>query len=308
MPIAERWLVTGARGFLGRRACAALRARGHRVVPLDHHPPAQEGGLVADLATGPPDLGDPVDVVVHLASLVHHRAEARAFERAIVDGTANLLEAVDRLGRLPRAVLYASTVAVYGPIGGELLPETTAAIATSPYGGSKRRAETILAEWAAARGVRTVALRLPALVGAGMAGSLSQLVRALARRRYVGIGPGTTRRSLVLATDVAAALPRLAAADGVLHLTDRAHPSFLELERAICRRLGRRAPPRIPIAAARLLGRVGDLVAAAGGGAPFTSEVLERTITTLTFDDRTAVERIGWSPTPVLERIDDWMD
>ena len=64
------------------------------------------------------------------------------------------------------------------------------------------------------------------------------MIAGLRRGRYAGIGDGSTRRSMVLATDVAAALPELAALAGVFHLTDRQHPSFSELEAAICEALG----------------------------------------------------------------------
>ena len=303
----ERWLVTGARGFLGRRVCGSLRDRGFEVVPLDHHPPPQENGLVADLATQVPKLDEAPDVVVHLASLVHHQASGALFEQTITLGTQNLLASLDRFETGPRAFIYASSVAVYGLTSGELLPESTPPTAASPYGGSKRRAEELIADWAKPRAVAATMLRLPGLVGAGMVGSLPRLIRALERRRYVGIGPGTARRSLVLASDVAEALPSLAGCEGVFHLTDRVHPSFLDFEAAICERLGRRLPVRIPLAAARIIGRLGDLAQAAGLTAPFSSEILERTTSTLTFDDSAAVAQLGWAPRPVLEQIDRWI-
>lgn len=304
--MSERWLLTGARGFLGRHAHATLVERGVEVVPLDHRPPAQPGGLVADLATEIPRLGSPADVVVHCASLVHHQASDEAFERTIVGGTRNLLAAIDRLGTAPWAFVYASSVAVYGPVRGELLSETTPATATSPYGRSKRVAEEIVSEWSQRRGVKATVLRLPALVGPGMVGSLATLVAALRRQTYVGIGPGSARRSLVLAEDVAAALPALSRQEGVFHLTDRIHPSFRQIELAVRSRLGRRPPPRIPLAAARLIARVGDLIGRAGLETRFSSGTLDRATTSLTFDDSRAVERFGWAPRAVLEEIGGW--
>ena len=307
--MSERWLVTGARGFLGRHACDALRGVGCEVVPLDRTPPAQPDGLVADLTEGPPDLASKApDVVVHLASLVFHAAPGDAFERAIVGGTRNLLAGLDARPTPPRSFIYASTVAIYGALEGELLAESTEAAATSPYGASKWKAERLVSQWAEERGVRAAMLRLPGIVGRGMVGTMTTLIDALARRRYVGIGPGTARRSLVLADEVAAALPALSEVDGPLHLTDRAHPSFVELEAAICRRLGRRRPWRIPGLAARAVGLVGDAVQALGMSPRFTTDTYKRTTSTLTFDDTRAVRRIGWSPTPVVEAIDTWME
>ena len=113
---------------------------------------------------------------------------------------------------------------------------------------------------------------------------------------------------MMKAEDVAAALPDLAGASGTFHLTDRAHPSFLDLETAIRARLGRRPPPRLPLPMARLLARVGDLAERAGVEGAFSTPVLERTLDTLTFDDSLAVERFGWAPTPVVERVAEWVE
>lgn len=306
--MSERWLLSGARGFLGSHAQRVVESRGVEVVPLDRPPPGQPGGVVADLAQREPDLGGrSFDVIVHLASLVHHSATGAEFERAIVGGTRNLLTAVERSGRMPRAVIYASSIAVYGPVRGHLLPETTPLRATSPYGGSKRRAEGIVEEWARRRGVAAAILRLPALVGSGMVGSLATLVAALERRTYVGLGSGSARRSVVLAADVAAALPRLSRVSGVFHLTDRAHPSFREIETAVRAHWGRRPPPRIPLPLAGLVARGADLARRAGLATRFSSETLARATTTLTFDDSRAVDRLDWSPRPVLENLESWL-
>lgn len=337
----ETWLVTGAAGFLGRHVLTALAESPaiDRVVTLDRRRPAVEGGLVADLAEEPPDLGKlfglgsafgpgpglgagrTIDVVVHLAGLAHrdglahraHRAgDAVLHRRSHVHGMQNLLTALDELGERPRAVLFASSVAVYGRDSGGLLTEETPLAPTTDYGAAKADAESLLTGWAARRNVTASVLRLPLLVGREAPGNLGRMIRALERHRYVGVGPGSARRSMVLAEDVARLLPRASRQAGTFHLTDRRHPSFRELEQVVCRVLGRALPPRMPLSLARPLARLGDLAGRVSEPlldrpAPFTGETLRRMTSTLTFNDDRAVRRLGWSPRPVLEEAERWV-
>lgn len=334
----ETWLVTGARGFLGRHVLRALAERPdiERVLTLDRRRPATTGGLVADLGAGPPDLGPlltddhseeaggdagdtetdsaapAIDVVVHLAGLAHRLASAAEYRRSHLRGTQNLLTALDRLGPPPRAVVFASSVAVYGRREGGLLPEETPIAPVSNYGAAKADAEAVLTTWAERRRVEAAVLRLPLLVGRQAPGNLGRMLRALERHRYVSVGPGSARRSMVLAEDVAALLPRASRHGGTYHLTDRHHPSFRELEEALCRALGRDLPPRIPLRTARLAARLGDFATRlseplTGRRAPFDSAVYERMTSTLTFDDDKAVRRLGWAPRAVLEETERWI-
>lgn len=318
--MAETWLVTGAGGFLGRHVVEALATEPSvgRCLTLDRRRAAAEGGLIADLAARPPDLrsalarGETVDVVVHLAGLAHREADAAAHHRAHVDGTRHLLAAVAALEAPPRAILFASTVAVYGRIEGGLLSEQTPLDPTTAYGAAKADAEDLIGTWGARHEVAAVVLRLPLVVGREAPGNLGRMIEALAHHRYLGVGAGEARRSMVLAEDVAAFLPRASRGAGTYHLTDRRHPSFRELERAICAALGRRLPPRLPRPLARGLGRLGDLGSRlseplAGRRLPFTSETFERMTSTLTFSDVRAVRELGWTPGAVLERAERWV-
>jgi hypothetical protein len=57
---------------------------------------------------------------------------------------------------------------------------------------------------------------------------------------------------------------------------------------------------------AKMCARAGDCVQSlTGRPAPFTSRSLTKMTSTLTLSDRRAREVFGWSPTPVLERIDE---
>ncbi len=303
----RRCLVTGGHGWLGRFLVDHLRRAGARVTVLDLPGSAPAGSgdfLAADLAAGPPDLPATAwDHIFHLAGLAHRvprtREEAERFFRVNSEGTGHLLRAL--ADRPPASLVLVSSVAVYGLERGEAIPEDTPRAARDPYGRSKVEAEDQVMEWAAARGVRAVVVRPPLVAGPGAPGNLGAMVRALRRGRYLRVGDGAARRSLVRADDLCAGLVALAAGgEWAYHLTDGRHPSFRELEDALAAALGRgpvRAAPswllRIAAAAGDRLDRVlrRDL--------PLDSRRLAKLTATLTFADDRARRDIGWAPRPV---------
>jgi len=122
---AERILVTGANGFLGRGLVAALAARPQTgcVVATDvrETPTAQRlpGIAYERLDVREPAAGDllarhRIDTVVHLASIVTPgRGSTRALEYAVdVDGTRNVLHAC--LAQGVRHLIVSSSGAAYG--------------------------------------------------------------------------------------------------------------------------------------------------------------------------------------------------
>jgi len=300
-------LVTGGAGFLGGFVLDALRESGDKPIVLDHPGTAgDEEVLRTDLVEGPPDLGGlRPRAVMHLAGLAHvvPRGEGTGsrFYEVNVGGTKNLLLGLEQAGALPEALVFVSTVAVYGVEGGEALDEDAPRKAVDPYGESKRQAEDLLVEWGERKGVRIGIVRLPLVAGRGAPGNLGAMVSALRRGRYLGIGRGDARRSMVLAADVARTLPKVAASGGIFHLTDGHHPSFVELEDALCRALGRTPPRRLPLAAARVLAAAGDAAGTVGLGAPFSSRTLKKMTSTLTFSDERARRELGWRPSRVID-------
>ncbi len=301
-------LVTGGLGFLGRHVVAALREAGGGPVVLDLAVDDSDEGLIqADLSDGVPDLASvsPREVY-HLAGLAHvvprDQAQADLFFEVNVRGTENLLQGLEGCAELPEALVLVSTVAVYGVDQGELLTEETPRAATDPYGMSKRQQEDLVLEWGARRGVRIGIVRPPLVAGRGAPGNLGAMVQALRAGRYPGVGRGDAQRSMVLADDVAQALPKVAEIGGVYHLTDGLHPSFHELEDSICGALGRRPPRRIPMAVARMMGWGGDAMQSLSGRSmPFSTRTLEKMTSTLTFSDRKARQAFAWSPGAVVE-------
>ncbi|GAB3890966.1 NAD-dependent epimerase/dehydratase family protein [Larkinella knui] len=294
-------LLTGPNGFLGKYLAQGLTETGYRVLGLGR----TAGDVICDLASQSPDLsGKSIDLVVHAAGKAHtvprNEQESQAFFRINRDGTLRLLEALDQLKTLPSSFVLISTVAVYGCETGENITEEVALLGKSPYAESKIQAEQLVQHWCQERGIRCLILRLPLIVGANAPGNLGKLVRAIRRGRYVHIGSGSARRSMVLAEDVARLIPGAAQLGGIYNLTDGIHPSVRELGDAIAQQTGNRPIPTIPFGLARLLARLGDgLTFLIGRRFPFDSIALTKITGSLTFSDQRARQELGWRPQPV---------
>ena len=111
---------------------------------------------------------------------------------------------------------------------------------------------------------------------------------------------------MVLGRDVADAMPIAAERGGTYHLTDGHHPSFAELSRSLSLRLGMRPPGNLPKIPAHLLAAAGDAFGwLVRKDAPFNSRKLRKMTSSLTFSDENARQRLGWSPSRVIDHPED---
>lgn len=136
--MADRVLISGVTGFVGRRLAAALHAAGHEVTGLSRDPLTARRRVpeLAHAYTWLSDHGEPrheafegKDVVVHLAGepvagrWTHPKK--LAIESSRIEGTALLVEAIERCERRPRALVSASAIGFYGDRGEEELTESS---------------------------------------------------------------------------------------------------------------------------------------------------------------------------------------
>lgn len=302
-------LVTGGTGFLGRHVVAALSESGRRVTNLSRKSVTGMEVIAGDLSAPELDLGQKgFDEVYHLAGLAHRvptsQGERDAFLTVNAQGTARLLTSLERTGSLPQRLVFSSTVAVYGCDEGELLGEETPLLAVDPYGLSKRQAEDLLLEWGDRHGICIGIARLPLLAGANPLGNLGAMIAGLRRGFYLGVGDGSARRSMVMAGDVAAILPALGHTGGIFHLTDGRHPSYAELEQAICTALDRSLPLRLPLWLAQTVVGAGDRFECLFGRCfPLNRRMLAKMTSTLTFSDSRAHRQLGWNPVSVIDTL-----
>ena len=290
------YLITGANGFLGRALTAELSS--YETLSRTN------ADYCVDLATTVPQLTTPPEMVIHAAGKAHAvpktPQETQAFFDVNLTGTKNLVAGLERLPNLPRAFVFISTVAVYGLEEGVSIAETAPLKGATPYADSKRQAEDFLEAWGRANGVEVSILRLPLLIGRNPPGNLRAMIQGISRGRYLRIGKGEARKSVLLAADIASILPALSRKGGTYNLTDGHHPRFADIEAHICQQLGKSLPASIPLSLAKLLGHIGDKVASF----PVNSGTIRKITSDLTFDDTKARRELGWRPRTALNHFE----
>jgi UDP-glucose 4-epimerase len=162
-------LVCGGAGYVGSHACLALARAGHEATVLDNlltgHREAVRWGPLVEADILKPETLDaaferPVDAVMHFCarSLVGESVtDPYAYYQNNVTGTLNLLEAMKR--HAVDRVVFSSTAAVFGNPVTDVIDEEHPKEPINPYGASKLMVERVLADAAAAYGLRSVALR-----------------------------------------------------------------------------------------------------------------------------------------------------
>ncbi len=320
-----RVLVTGASGLVGSHTVAALRARGHEVRAFVREPARLERAL-APLGAGGIESarGDVADrsaveralagcqAVVHAAAVVSLDARRAAeLERTNAEGASNVLEAALKAGLDP-VVHVSSLSALFPPTGPRLDADEPVKEPRGGYARSKAAAERI------ARRLQTAGAPLVIFYPGGVWGphhpSLGEglaTVMRFVRMGFLPIVPGGI--PVIDARDLGAALaaalrpgagPRRYMAGGHLLHTR-------ELRALLARLTGRRFPGlRVPGAALRVAGLLGDLASRAGWTTGVTREAMGTLTRAVPTDDSKLESELGVALRPVEETLRDmlrWM-
>jgi len=306
-------LVTGATGAVGPRVVAALLESEYRVRTLSLDAPP-EGAWTAGVDARLGDVTDPevvrasmvgVDGVIHLAALLHivnpPQELKPSYERINVGGTYNVVEAALQAG-VGRLVFF-STIAVYGPSDGGILTEDSPLRPDSFYAQTKVDAERIVlaARRADGKPLGTV-LRLGAVYGARIKGNYRRLLLSLARGRFIPIGAGTNRRTLVYDKDAARAavlaLRHPGCAGQVFNVTDGRFHAMNTIIDTLCGALGRPKPGwSVPVGPVRFLaGIIEDAGRLLGRTAPIVRATIDKYTEDVAVDGSRFQTRTGFSP------------
>ena len=292
----EKLLFTGGTGFLGKNVMPILTQK-YDVTTCGITP---DDMIKANLAKEVPALPGRYDVVLHACGKAHvvpkTEAEKQAFYDVNYQGTINLCSALEKAG-LPKALVFISTVAVYGCEYGDMITEEHPLAGNSPYAESKIMAERYLTDWCAKNGVVLGILRPSLLAGKTAPGNLGAMVNGIKKGFYMNIVGGKVVKSILMAEDIARLLPLLEEKGGVYNVCDTRQPSFGEMSASVAKQLGKHKPISIPYWMARCMAKVGDLL---GSKAPINSYKLEKMTKSLTFSNDKARKELGWEPLDVL--------
>lgn len=183
-------VVTGASGFVGSAASAALRTAAHQPAALDLR------GADALRAV------DGADAIVHLAAIAHRHASEEELRRVNVELAVRVARAaVDAGARL----LFLSSVKVHGEATTHPLRESAAFQPRDAYARSKATAEERLR---AMPGLKLTVLRPPLVYGAGVRANFLALMKAVNLGVPLPFANVVNRRSLVYLGNLTSAIVR----------------------------------------------------------------------------------------------------
>lgn len=293
----EKLLFTGGTGFLGKNVMPLL-AQQYEVTTCGI---TSDDMIMANLAKEVPVLPEKYDVVLHACGKAHvvpkTEAEKQAFYDVNYTGTIHLCNALEKVGA-PKALIFISTVAVYGCEYGDLITEEHPLEGISPYADSKIKAERYLQEWCSKNDVKLGILRPSLLAGKNAPGNLGAMVNGIKKGFYMNIAGGKVIKSILMAEDIARLVPLLEQKGGTYNVCDTRQPSFGDISASVARQLGKGKPISIPYWMAWCMAKVGDLL---GNKAPINSYKLEKMTKSLTFSNEKARHGLNWEPLDVLE-------
>lgn len=292
----KKLLFTGASGFLGYNILPILEKTYdvHTIGLTD------DDDIKINMAKEVPPINTHYDVVLHAAGKAHTvpktEAEKQVFYDVNYTGTIHLCDALEKAG-VPNALVFISTVAVYGCEFGELIDEYHPLNGNTPYADSKIKAEEYLIKWCLDHQVKLSILRPSLLAGKNAPGNLGAMVNGIKRGFYMNIAGGKVVKSILMAEDIARLIPILEEKGGIYNVCDTRQPSFGEISASVAKQLGKHKPISIPYWVALCMAKVGDLL---GDKAPINTYKLDKMTKSLTFSNAKARHELNWEPLDVL--------
>lgn len=187
-----------------------------------------------------------IEILVHTAGLAHQfgRIRKEDFWRVNVGGTENICRLAQNIG--VRHFILISSVAVYGDHGKREIDETFVCQPSGFYAESKLESENKAIEFCQQNNIRLTILRLATVIGEGDRGNTARLITTLEKGRFIWVGNGGNKKSLIYKTDVARGILRAAEASGnnrfeIYNLTGEA-VQMREVVEAISENLHKKTP------------------------------------------------------------------
>lgn len=258
-------LVTGSTGFLGSAVVRDFTDAGWPVLGLSR----SESLLSVDLSESGLDVTElelpKLDSLVHTAGLAHQfgNVPVELFTDVNVGGTKKALEIARHFDA--QHFVLVSSVSVYGTgsVNGEPVDESVQCNPIGPYAESKYQSELLAQKFCGDFGMGLTILRPATIIGKGDKGNVARLASQIAAGRFLWVGSGANRKSLVCNSDVAMVCRRVvenalrAQRPSVANKTFNVTSPALTMNRVVsvlAESIGRSVPRlRVPDAGARLL-------------------------------------------------------
>lgn len=302
--VKNKYLITGANGFIGRALTKKLIADGLNLRLVVRNPQASEGRdhfLVnsIDENTNWSGAFEGVHSIVHIAGLAHvlspcNGAELKqTFESVNTFGTLRLAREAALAG--VKRCVFISTIGVNGASNEKPFTAKDIPAPVDFYAESKLKAELGLNEIAEQTGMEVVIIRPPMVYGAGAPGNFGRLAKLAQSGLPLPLGSIHNRRSFVgidnLVDFISTSLAHPNAAGKTLLVSDDCDVSTTDLFKVMAKASGKRAlliP--VPVVLMRILGKILG-----------QQNTIDRLCDSLSIDVSESKTILGWKPSVSLE-------
>lgn len=215
--IFEKFLITGADGFVGKELCKTLASKGYLVygaTRIPYEPSCFTRNIVVGDINSTTDWKEALngcDVIIHLAARVHVMHETAddplmEFRRLNVDVTEHLARCAATAGI--KRFVYVSSIKVNGEQTkkGERYTEYATPAPHDPYSISKWEAEQALHRVAKETGLEIVIVRPPLVYGADVKGNFAKMISVVRHGVPLPLASVNNKRSLIYVKNLADAL------------------------------------------------------------------------------------------------------
>jgi nucleoside-diphosphate-sugar epimerase len=242
-----------------------------------------------------------VNIVFHLASKTHDFSNNNDNEyfKINVEGTRNLLNVCANSSI--RHFIYFSSVKAMTEESLDSLDENYNPNPTTIYGKTKLEAEKFVKEYGNKNGFKTTILRLPMVYGPGNKGNIYKMIEAIDKGKFIMIGNGENKRSMVYVENVIDAALTIVKNQKEIHeiyiVTDQLNYTVIDLYKTIASTLKKKIRKfYIPIYFAKKLAYLGDISnKILKKHMPLNSHMLAKLVDASIFSSN-KIQNIGYNP------------
>lgn len=306
-------LLTGYPGFIASPIKAWFESHGWIVdtlglLPSGNEPQTGKHCICNLVDTVPVLPHDSYDLVIHAAGMAHFvpktQSDIQKFFDVNVQGTQHILDALRPSP--PKAIVFISSVTVYGRDNGDLISEDHPLQPKTPFGKSKVLAEKLILSTEFDKEVIRGIVRLPLVVGKDAPGNLGSMIKAIKKGIYFNVAGGKATRSVVLNNDIAPFLFELGQHGGIYNFTDGRGITYKELDQKVHKFITCPKRPGLPYWMAWLIALCGEILSfILRRPMPLDFYRLDKLVNNLTFDNTKATKELHFTPRYVIDHIDE---
>ena len=287
-------LITGSSGFLGKNLIHHFEKINIPVNTIGRH----DCDYICNLDSEKTNLDTTFDLVIHCAGIAHFDINSTSHLSKNISILNNLISSFNVK---PKKFIFISSVSVYGIKEGFGIKENSPLEPKDNYGKSKVFCENIISNWCEKHGVILTILRLPLIIGNYPVGNFKKMVSGIKNGKYFNINYGTSKRSMILVSDIFDIIIPISNIGGIYNMTDNNDPSYFDMSKIIAKKYNKKTY-NLPYPFSFLFAVCSSLFFPI---IPFNISIYRKMTQTLTFNSEKIQKTLNWQPNSVLNALED---